>query len=122
MAAGQTRLPRYAVQKLDGEFDKTVYSYEAEDGKKVKTLTPMTVRRPMGYMVFCPRGHSFHVETEKELKRLGLRMTNVPVHDLGINEDVPEETSSDVHTLVANAARVNKPRMKRMRDEVSAED
>ena len=114
------RVPKYEVHKAEGTFKKVVYSYEGEEGSKLRTLTPREVERPMGFMVYFPRGHSFHVETEAELKRLGLHY-RPPVHDTSLNEDVPGQyADGDEDTLARHASRVNKPRMKKLRDDVLA--
>lgn len=66
-------VPAFMVEKLDGERDVTVVE------KTTKGLVPKTVKKPMGWLVTFPKGHSIHVETEEEMIRLGFDAAMVPL-------------------------------------------
>lgn len=89
--------PAYTVEKLDGTFKKTVYKRDSEKG-----LVQTIVEAPRGYMVRMLKGHSIHIETYKELERLGFAGA-VPLVDVAEGEKVGSIPSS-----VAKPAEIKK--------------
>jgi len=64
--------PRFETHKLEGTFTKTIYKPSVgEDGKPIGGFDTATEEQDCGWMVYFPSGASIHVQTEKELKRLG---------------------------------------------------
>jgi|TARA_Y100000034_G_C6887065_1_gene407414 hypothetical protein len=96
--------PKYEVYAMDGEREVTKISFkrvklEGTDPVKYKLRRVEKKKKvPNGFMVYFPRGHSIHVTTEKELKRLGLDGSPMMV-DMDSGEDVPIQARSlrDMH-------------------------
>lgn len=88
------KLPAYQVRELEGTRKKTIYEMD----KKTKTLREKEVEVDKGYMVFFPRGHSIHVETEAELRRLGFHRKPNEVTP-GDEADLEEPRGPDLEEL-----------------------
>ncbi|MBU2051510.1 MAG: hypothetical protein KKH61_21375 [Gammaproteobacteria bacterium] len=67
--------PAFTVQKLSGQIDRTIHSFD-QKGKKTST----TVKVDAGYMVTLGRGHSIRVLTDEDMHRLGFDQ-NIPLID-----------------------------------------
>lgn len=72
--------PAFTVEKLDGTYTKLIYE------KTDTGLVSKEVTRERGYLVTFLKGHSIHVETMEELKRLELSNV-VPIHDTSSDEE-----------------------------------
>lgn len=68
-------IPAFTVEKLEGTYTKNMAS---KVGFGLETAPVETER---GWLVTFPRGHSIHIETMAELKRMGFTATEVPLVD-----------------------------------------
>lgn len=88
--------PKFEVEELEGEVERTIHYYEAKKslkGKPVLERKTKTVKKPAGFMVYTSKGDSFRVETEEELQRLGMR-GEAPMVDMATGEVVPQVRTS----------------------------
>lgn len=77
----QRIVPAFTVQKLEGQVERTIISFDKE-GKKYDKV----VKADAGFLVTFPaKGHSIRVKDVAELKRLGFDQT-IPLLD-GDSED-----------------------------------
>jgi hypothetical protein len=86
--------PRFEVVPLEGTREVTVISYER---KKLPGTDPVkyrlhrvekTKKKPNGFMVYFPKGHSLHVTSQKQLEQLGLAGSPTMV-DMDSGEEAP---------------------------------
>lgn len=64
-------LPAFETERLDGpKVERTVHAVSKGGGFVTKV-----VKSDLGYMVYFPKGHSIHVRSEKELRRLGFHVS-----------------------------------------------
>lgn len=85
-APSQTKhRPAFTVEKLDGEYPVKVYE-KTETG-----LVDRIEMRPRGYLVTFLKGHSIHVASDAEMKRLKLNEF-VPIIDTESGEEIPGMT------------------------------
>jgi hypothetical protein len=104
-------VPAFSVQKIDGEHEVTVATMERisdrpdKNGNFKHRLAYKTEKRPNGYLVTFPAGHSIHIATYEKLKALGYTRTEIPI----VDEDgeavtaVPNVIKPSKKELTANA-------------------
>lgn len=74
--AGPNVKVRWAAEKVKGTYKKLMCRYEREDhptkgNEHINVLKREWVDEERGWMVYFPAGHSLHIATEEEMKRLG---------------------------------------------------
>lgn len=75
--------PRFETEPVkDQNFTRTVAKHDG------KTFSYAKKSEKGGYMVYFPQGHSIHVRTDKELKRLGFDRPSGFI-DMESGEEVP---------------------------------
>lgn len=79
--------PRFEVEPIKSEtFSRRIAKHDG------KTFSYATKTDKGGYMVYFPQGHSIHVTTDAELKRLGFDR-DAPLVDMQSGEEVGTRTS-----------------------------
>jgi hypothetical protein len=88
---GQQVAPKFEVEDVsDREFTRTIAQWDAK-GKK---LSYKEKKEKGGYMVYFPQGHSIHVRSKEEMKRLGFdRAPNLVDLESGEEMPVPQQMS-----------------------------
>jgi len=102
--------PRWAYEKLKGTREKKVVQYvtrkDETTDRVYRERVEKVVKVPLGYMVYFPQGHSLHVETDEELRRLGLDGP-IGLVDMETGEmvDAPSNPLADLKRVVDRTTR-----------------